>query len=321
MKNLITRLSPSGLPRETAQRQSQTEPPAAGSRRSSHEFTPEQSAAVRMALEVEGNRVKVRFKLDTRAKRPDEKSTTETRTLIPAPKRGQDLPLVRTSAASLASHALSRNSSNMLVSAAPLTALPFNASHLLQQSDPQKFLAPWQRLHLAVKSGDCRAVAEFLWRTPFRIDDVDEFGRTALHVALSSRVDWDMPMILMHGVEGVAADVNARTNFGLAPLHYAAARGHFELLHALIQRGADPAAITAFGATADQIARHHGYDGLANWLHSLCSPSLPARPWRLAPEKRAELAEIDRLYGSNFTGRLLGLRPERVLTLLVDNGR
>ena len=55
-------------------------------------------------------------------------------------------------------------------------------------------------------------------------------------------------------VEELGADVNGRDSDGFGALHYAAARGHNELIEYLVGKGADPLIVARSGQTTVDMA-------------------------------------------------------------------
>ena len=55
-------------------------------------------------------------------------------------------------------------------------------------------------------------------------------------------------------VEELDADVNQRDHNGYTPLHHAASRGDNEMIHYLVERGADVTAIARTGQTTADMA-------------------------------------------------------------------
>jgi ankyrin repeat protein len=55
-------------------------------------------------------------------------------------------------------------------------------------------------------------------------------------------------------VEVLHADVNARDQQGMTPLHHAAARGDNEMIEYLVAHGADPKAVSRTGRTTVDMA-------------------------------------------------------------------
>ena len=75
----------------------------------------------------------------------------------------------------------------------------------------------------------------------------------------------------MQGVRhllGKGAELQARTQLGLTPLHIACALGHLQAARELVARGADVAASSDLGTPLDA-ARQEGKAEMVAWLESL----------------------------------------------------
>ena len=62
------------------------------------------------------------------------------------------------------------------------------------------------------------------------------------------------------------ADINARTKYHSTPLHLAARRGRVEVLHVLLQHGANVGLEDSGGRTALQVASNEGHDEIVKFL-------------------------------------------------------
>ena len=99
----------------------------------------------------------------------------------------------------------------------------------------------------------------------------DEYGENALHNASNGPGPNTGPsmsnvvrLLLKHG-----ADVNARTDKDKGhstPLHIAAENGRLEVVHVLLQHGANVGAKDGSGRTALQIASDTGHDEIVKLL-------------------------------------------------------
>lgn len=96
---------------------------------------------------------------------------------------------------------------------------------------------------LLARGADVRAVAQ----NPFRV--------TALHSAVADGGHAAVATMLVRA----GADVNARQQHGLTPLHGAADSGDRLTVELLLEHGADPAATHDGGKTALDIAREKGH--------------------------------------------------------------
>lgn len=165
-----------------------------------------------------------------------------------------------------------------------MPALTASPAPSLRRDSPQVPVRPKQnRLHLAAWYGSTTETARLLHQSPFNVDDVDVFGRSALHLAAEgaqvavarhllggvSGGRGEIDIMSAHGVlppSVVAAEVNLRTAFGLTPAHYAAAHGHVSMLRLLHHAGADLGARCSFQATPLDLARAHGQGQAADFL-------------------------------------------------------
>ena len=131
------------------------------------------------------------------------------------------------------------------------------------------------RFHMAACHGSEYEMRQLLQQAPFHVDDLDVFGRSALHIA-AERGRLEPARSLLGGLSAgngrldlvpsrgialpsvVAAEVNIATQFGLTPAHYAAAHGQVGVLELLHHHGADLCVPTEFQATPLDLARAHG---------------------------------------------------------------
>lgn len=172
-------------------------------------------------------------------------------------------------------------------------------------------------LHASIAAGNTKAVNHYIQSLPFRLDDRDELGRTALHIA----AELSAPMIvrkLLKGVQGVGADIQARNFFGLTPLHMAAASGRRDMVLLLISSGADRLAVTDYGANALDIAELHGHQFVVKTLRRLDVPV--SKGWAFPPNKIATLKKFYQDAGLVPVARSLGLPPQRLEALLQRPG-
>ena len=63
-------------------------------------------------------------------------------------------------------------------------------------------------------------------------NEIDNFGRTALHLATLLGEYFTSDFLLTN-----QADANSKDNFGMTPIHYAASIGHISLIELLIRKG------------------------------------------------------------------------------------
>lgn len=90
-------------------------------------------------------------------------------------------------------------------------------------------------------------------------------GNTPLHAALAGATNDALVARLLDA----GADVNARGESGITPLHLAASRGNRTLCELLLARGADAGAAMDDGTTPARIAETRGHGEVATWLTSL----------------------------------------------------
>ena len=115
---------------------------------------------------------------------------------------------------------------------------------------------------------------------------VSSDGLTALHLAAFFGHDGAARLLLERGADARAV---AQNPMGVQPIHSAAARGHADLVAALLDTAADPDARQRGGWTALHSAAHHGNSALAEvLLRHGADPSLEsddgATPAALAKE-------------------------------------
>jgi hypothetical protein len=105
----------------------------------------------------------------------------------------------------------------------------------------------------AARGGDAARVRELL-RKGANVNARTENGITPLHwAAFWGHVDF-VRLLLEHG-----AEVNAREENGWTPLHVAALTGHAEVARLLLERGADPSIRDRDGRTPLDAAREKGH--------------------------------------------------------------
>lgn len=126
----------------------------------------------------------------------------------------------------------------------------------------------WTPLHLAGFFGrdDCAA---FLIDNGAPLDalSTNAIRNTPLHAALAGATNATLVRRLIFA----GADVEARGEKGIQPLHLAASRGDQALCDLLIARGADPEAQMEDGATPASLAESKGHRELAARLKSKAS--------------------------------------------------
>ena len=121
----------------------------------------------------------------------------------------------------------------------------------------------WTPLHLAGFFGrdDCAA---FLIDNGAPLDALatNAIRNTPLHAALAGAAN----PTLVRRLVFAGADVEARGENAIQPLHLAASRGDQALCELLISRGADPHAIMEDGTTPAKLAKAKGFHTLADML-------------------------------------------------------
>lgn len=90
-------------------------------------------------------------------------------------------------------------------------------------------------LHEVTKKGIYGDIQRIIDSNPSSIDDVDQFGQTALHIAAFEGYLDIVELLISNGASITLQDKN-----GWAPLHCAATNGHLDICQRLIIEGADP---------------------------------------------------------------------------------
>ena len=119
-------------------------------------------------------------------------------------------------------------------------------------------------LHAAAERGDAAEV-ERLLNSGVNVDATPTFdGHTPLHIAVSfeSQHHRECVEILLSW----QADVNAQYYNGSTPLHYAAADGSADSVHALLKRGADMSVQNTYGFTPLHYAAEKGRKDIVDIL-------------------------------------------------------
>ncbi len=81
----------------------------------------------------------------------------------------------------------------------------------------------------------------------------DEGGRTPLHLALASGMDFVARLLIEKG-----ADVRTQDPAGVTPLHLAVLNRYEDIAKLLVDRGADPGAVDAEGRSPVSLAEEYG---------------------------------------------------------------
>lgn len=79
-------------------------------------------------------------------------------------------------------------------------------------------------------------------------------------------------LAMVHALLNKGANPNARAQGGWTPLHTAAAFGYRDVCAILVSCGADPTAPTDNGKTPAQVAEELGFSGVAGWLARATAP-------------------------------------------------
>ena len=109
-------------------------------------------------------------------------------------------------------------------------------------------------IHDAAGRGDLSKVKELLENTPSLVDEKNERGKTPLHFAAERGHVEVVGYLLEKG-----ADVDAKNLAGETPLHYAAGYSHIEVIKLLLKSGAD---VNARSDSEDTALLYVGYMGV-----------------------------------------------------------
>ncbi|KAI6670175.1 hypothetical protein NL676_005060 [Syzygium grande] len=113
---------------------------------------------------------------------------------------------------------------------------------------------------MAARRGDVAGLSSLL-RGGAATDYRDQYGLAPLHAAAIKGHEEAVGLLLNHG-----SDVECRDNEGHTPLHLAVERGSIETAEALINKGADVNAASGSGATPLYVARIMGYQEIEELL-------------------------------------------------------
>jgi ankyrin repeat protein len=120
-------------------------------------------------------------------------------------------------------------------------------------------------LHVAAYAGSASTLALLLEKGQAQINQRSRRGMTALHYCSQSQISVDYVQIAQVLVK-YGADVNAKDEEDVRPLHCAAAVGRTALVEYLVEHGAEVGAITKSGMTPAKLARASGDKGLGSLL-------------------------------------------------------
>jgi hypothetical protein len=107
---------------------------------------------------------------------------------------------------------------------------------------------PQYSLHDAAHAGDAEAIGRLLREDPGRVGEPGPSGMQPLHFAASAAA---AAVLIRFG-----ALVDARTDWGEIPLHFAARHGHLDVVEVLVGHGADLHAVDDHGNTSLYLAAH-----------------------------------------------------------------
>ncbi|BBH02737.1 Ankyrin repeat family protein, partial [Prunus dulcis] len=133
-----------------------------------------------------------------------------------------------------------------------------------EMGNPQKSSSWSQNLHTAARSGDLTAVQSILSSNPLAVNSRDKHSRTPHKADVGAAAMDDMGAIHFAAQKGhlevvrtlllSGASVKAYTRKGLTPLHYAVQGAHVELIKYLVKKGSNLSAKTKAGKTPLDLA-------------------------------------------------------------------
>ena len=124
----------------------------------------------------------------------------------------------------------------------------------------------WTALHLAAFMGHAPVTRVLLDHgADLEAVSTNSIANRPLHAALAGKGSTEVIELLI----ARGADVNARAELGITPLHLAAARGNMPLTRRLIQLKADPGARMADGKRPADFAAERGHPEVAALLNDL----------------------------------------------------
>lgn len=108
----------------------------------------------------------------------------------------------------------------------------------------------WNCMHYAVDGNDLDTVRFLIGVSPRLLNSRDVRGLTPLHVACWNGHPGMVRLLVLEG-----ADIEAKTNWGETPLHYAVTQGRsLAVVKVLVASGADIEAVDKLGRTAKKIS-------------------------------------------------------------------
>lgn len=117
------------------------------------------------------------------------------------------------------------------------------------------------RFFHAVLQQDQVEIDKLLSQGEVGIDDVDQYGRTALHIAAAGN-----NLHFVHFLLNRGADLKYQNAMGLTALSSAALGGNVEIFRYLVARGADPLVTDKLGGNALTFAKHNGHQQIVDFL-------------------------------------------------------
>ena len=157
----------------------------------------------------------------------------------------------------------------------------------------------------AARKGDARRVRELLDKGA-NVNARDEYGLAPLHVAAFNG-QLDVARLLIDR----GADVNAIDELGETPLHWAAFNGHVDVARLLLERGADASVRDDEGKTPLDLAREKGHVEVARVIEEYSRR-------RAAPSILG--VEYSSLYAGEWGRLLVRVKGDGLVSLVVEGG-